>query len=96
MSNKMFMRVEEVAEEMGVSVPYAYKLIRQLNKEPEGDGLYHYCRKNRQKVLPRKILFHKNNHRKGSGQWQHLKTRKTELGMYSFDTRTGKESDSKS
>ena len=33
MSNKMFMRVEEVAEEMGVSVPYAYKLIRQLNKE---------------------------------------------------------------
>lgn len=27
MSNKMFMRVEEVAEEMGVSVPYAYKLM---------------------------------------------------------------------
>ena len=27
------MRVEEVAEEMGVSIPYAYKLIRKLNKE---------------------------------------------------------------
>ena len=26
MSNKMFMRVEDVAEEMGVSVSYAYKL----------------------------------------------------------------------
>ena len=33
MAGTMFMRVEEVAEEMGVSVPYAYKLIRKLNKE---------------------------------------------------------------
>jgi putative transcriptional regulator len=38
MSNKMFMRVEEVAEEMGVSLPYAYKLIRQLNKELKATG----------------------------------------------------------
>ena len=38
MSNKMFMHVEEVAEEMGVSVPYAYKLIRQLNKELKATG----------------------------------------------------------
>ncbi len=34
----MFMRVEEVAEEMAVSVPYAYKLIRQLNKELKTTG----------------------------------------------------------
>ena len=27
------MRVTEVAEELGVSVPYAYKLIRELNEE---------------------------------------------------------------
>lgn len=38
MPNTMFMRVEEVAEEMGVSVPYAYKLIRKLNKELEQTG----------------------------------------------------------
>ena len=38
MTNTMFMRVEEVAEEMGVSVPYAYKLIRKLNKELEQTG----------------------------------------------------------
>ncbi len=38
MSNKIFMRVEEVAEEMGVSVPYAYKLIRRLNKELKEKG----------------------------------------------------------
>ena len=28
MANQIFMRVNEVAEELGVSVPYAYKLIR--------------------------------------------------------------------
>ena len=26
------MRVEEVAEELGVSIPYAYKLIRSMNE----------------------------------------------------------------
>ena len=38
MSETMFMHVEEVAEEMGVSVPYAYKLIRNLNKELKATG----------------------------------------------------------
>lgn len=38
MSNKMFMRVEDVAEEMGVSISYAYKLIRKLNKELKATG----------------------------------------------------------
>ena len=38
MNGTMFMRVEEVAEEIGVSVPYAYKLIRKLNKELEKTG----------------------------------------------------------
>ena len=30
MASTMFMRVDEVAEELGVSVPYAYKLIRSM------------------------------------------------------------------
>ena len=38
MSHTMFMRVEEVAEEMDVSIPYAYKLIRKLNKELQSTG----------------------------------------------------------
>ena len=38
MANQIFMRVTEVAEELGVSVPYAYKLIRQMNKELEKTG----------------------------------------------------------
>jgi len=38
MAGTMFMRVEEVAEEMGVSASYAYKLIRKLNKELKEAG----------------------------------------------------------
>ena len=38
MGEKMFMRVEEVVESVDVSRPYAYKLIRQLNKELKSKG----------------------------------------------------------
>ena len=34
-----FMRVEEVAAELGVSVSYAYKVIRRLNDELKEKGL---------------------------------------------------------
>ena len=37
MENK-FIRADEVASELGVSKPYAYKLIRQLNKELKDKG----------------------------------------------------------
>ena len=33
MAESIFMRVSEVAKELGVSQSYAYKLVRQLNKE---------------------------------------------------------------
>ena len=33
-----FMRVEEVAAELGVSVSYAYKVIRRLNEELGAKG----------------------------------------------------------
>ncbi len=38
MAEKIFMRVDEVAEELGVSVPYAYKLIKKLNEELKNTG----------------------------------------------------------
>lgn len=38
MVEKMFMRVEEVAESLDVSKPYAYKLIRRLNDELKEKG----------------------------------------------------------
>lgn len=38
MANQIFVRAEEVAKELGVSKPYAYKLIRRLNEELRGKG----------------------------------------------------------
>ena len=38
MNNQIFMRANEVAEELGVSVAYAYKLIRELNVELQKQG----------------------------------------------------------
>lgn len=38
MAGEIFMRVNEVAEELGVSIPYAYKLIRELNEELRKTG----------------------------------------------------------
>ena len=35
---KMFLKAEEVAEVMDVSVPYAYKLIRKMNEELKSRG----------------------------------------------------------
>ena len=33
MTNTLFVKAEEIAEELGVSKPYAYKLVRKLNEE---------------------------------------------------------------
>jgi excisionase family DNA binding protein len=33
LENKTFMSVQEVADELGVSKSYAYKVVKQLNEE---------------------------------------------------------------
>ena len=38
MQKKMFMKVEEVAEVLEVSIPFAYKLIREMNEELKKKG----------------------------------------------------------
>jgi hypothetical protein len=38
MSDKTFLRAEEVAKELGVSTAYAYKLIRRLNVDLQRRG----------------------------------------------------------
>ena len=40
MSNRIFMTVEEVAEELDVSVSYAYKLMQGMNRELKATGYY--------------------------------------------------------
>lgn len=38
MKNELFMNAEEVATELRVSVPFAYKLIREMNAELKQKG----------------------------------------------------------
>ena len=38
MADNSFMRVEEVAQELGVSVSYAYMIIQRLNAEMQEKG----------------------------------------------------------
>lgn len=38
MPKKTFLRADEVAAELGVSLAYAYKLIKKLNTELEAQG----------------------------------------------------------
>jgi len=38
LTGALFIKAEEVARELGVSKPYAYKLIRQLNEELNKEG----------------------------------------------------------
>lgn len=38
MSNKALLNAEEVAKSLGVSKPYAYKLVKMLNDELESKG----------------------------------------------------------
>ena len=45
MENK-FIRADEVAKELSVSVPYAYKLIRRLNEELKAQGYITISEKN--------------------------------------------------
>lgn len=39
MTDKNFLRVEDVAEELGISVSHAYKIMRRLNAELEQMGI---------------------------------------------------------
>ena len=38
MQKNLFIKAEEIAKELGVSKPYAYKLIRKLNEELKNNG----------------------------------------------------------
>ena len=38
MNNKMYMNAEEVAEALGISVAFAYKIMRELNAELKQKG----------------------------------------------------------
>ncbi|MBQ3270343.1 MAG: LysR family transcriptional regulator [Clostridia bacterium] len=62
-----FIRAEEVADELGVSKPYAYKLIRQLNEELKDKGFITIAgRVNRQYFNERLYGARKTNYEKST------------------------------
>lgn len=38
MKKELFIKVEEIAKDLGVSKPYAYKLVREMNEELKDKG----------------------------------------------------------
>lgn len=77
MENTSFMRVEEVAQELGVSKPYAYKLIRKLNEELKAKGFITIAgRVNRQYFYERLYGAGKEKEKR-----RYSKMRTTVLGM---------------
>lgn len=62
MENTSFMRVEEVAQELGVSKSYAYKIVQKLNEELKSKGFLTISgRVNKQYLwnAPATVLFRK-------------------------------------
>ena len=58
MTDKNFMRVEDVARELDVSKSYAYKIVQKLNKELEAKGYITISgRVNRQYFLEPRAIF---------------------------------------
>ena len=51
MENTSFMRVEEVAQELGISKSYAYKIVQKLNDELKSKGISHDFRTSEQNSI---------------------------------------------
>ena len=73
-----FIRADDVAQELNVSKPYAYKLIRKLNEELKAKGFITIAgRVNRQ-------YFYERLYGARKGEWnkcRYSKTKTTVLGM---------------
>ena len=62
MENTSFMRVEEVAQELGVSKSYAYKIVQKLNEELKTKAFSRFQGESTSNILwnaPVTVLFRK-------------------------------------
>jgi hypothetical protein len=65
MAAQMFMRADEVAEVLGVSKPYAYKLIREMNAELKKTGCITISGRIDRKFFGEKFYATKNQNNTG-------------------------------
>lgn len=64
----LFMKVDEVAEEMGVSVSFAYKVIRELNRELKKTGCITIAGRIDRKFFYEHFYGTKSDERKGDNR----------------------------
>lgn len=79
MASTMFMRVDEVAEELGVSVPYAYKLIRSMNAELKKTGCITIQAGSTANSSTKNFMPQEARTKGAINLWQRLRTRPTAL-----------------
>lgn len=65
MAEQSFMRVEEVAAELGISKSYAYKIVRKLNAELRSMGYLTISGRINRKYFMEKLCYN-GKERKGS------------------------------
>ena len=82
MDNK-FICVDEVAQELSVSKPYAYKLIKKLNDELKEQGFITIAGRVNRQYFEERLYGSGEKQGKGGGwnKCQYLKTRATAHGM---------------
>ena len=57
MTEHSFLRVDEVAEELGISISYAYKVIRKLNAELKNMGYLTIAGRINKKYFMEKVCY---------------------------------------
>ena len=60
MNENNFMKVEDVAKELGISISHSYKIMQQLNKELKAKRVYDHRRKGQPQILYGKVLLRRN------------------------------------
>ena len=61
MTGTSFMRVDDVAKELGVSASYAYKIIRKLNRELEQKGIITIAGRVNRKYFMERLCYGSTN-----------------------------------
>ncbi len=88
MSKELFVRAEEVAGVLGISKPYAYKLVREMNEELKQKGFLTIPGRVSRRYFEESSMDCGKISKEGT-KCQHTKTRPKAHGMRPFTLRTG-------
>lgn len=90
MRNELFVTAGEVAQELGVSKPFAYKLVRQMNEELEEKGFITIAGRVSRKYMKKNSTAWRRRRTKEGRLWRHIKMNSVERGMYRSIIMTGR------